>query len=69
VLAFLSFIYGLNRIGKRISDDEKIEFENLADRYFVEERDYEQDLIRFSNECKAQYAPTIGSYYITEVRD
>jgi hypothetical protein len=47
VLAFLSFIYGLNRIGKRISDDEKREFENLADRYFVEERDYEQDSMNF----------------------
>ena len=69
VLAFLSFIYGFNRIGKRISDDEKIEFENLADRYFVEERDYEQDLINFSNESKTQYAPTTGSYYITAVRE
>lgn len=69
VLAFLSFIYGFNRIGKRISDDEKKGFENLAERYFVEERDYEQDLINFSNECKAHYAPTTGSYYITAVRE
>jgi hypothetical protein len=36
-LAFLSFIYGFNRKGKRISDEEKIIFENLADRYFVED--------------------------------
>ncbi|MCX6692864.1 MAG: hypothetical protein NTW33_12685, partial [Methanoregula sp.] len=49
VVAFLSFIYGFNREGKRITDDEKKTIENLSDRYFVEDRDYEQDLISFSN--------------------
>ncbi|MHB8052068.1 MAG: hypothetical protein ACYDEZ_02005 [Methanoregula sp.] len=36
VLAFLSFIYGFNREGKRISDNERTTFENLADRYFYQ---------------------------------
>ncbi len=69
VLAFLTFIYGFNRKGKRISDDEKVKLETLADRYFVEGRDYEQDLINFSNECQKNFAPTTSSYYVTAVRE
>jgi integrase len=69
VTAFLSFIYQFNRKGKRISDDEKVQLETLADRYFIEGRDYEDDLINFSNSCKRQYAPTTGSYYITAVKE
>ena len=69
VLAFLSFIYGFNRQGKRISDVERIAFENLADRYFVEDRDHEQDLINFSNHCEKLIAPTTKSSYITALRE
>lgn len=69
ILAFLSFIYQFARKAKRISDDEKGKFETLADRYFVEGRDYEQDLINFSNYCQKKYAPTTGSYYITAVKE
>jgi integrase len=69
VTAFFSFIYQFNRKGKRISDEEKTQLEILADRYFVEGRDYEQDLINFSNECQRKYAPTTGSYYITSVKE
>ena len=58
VLAFLTFIYGFNRKGKRISDDEKVKLETFADKYFVEGRDYEQDLINFSNDCQKNFAPT-----------
>jgi len=69
VLAFLTFIYGFNRKGKRISDDEKVKLETFADKYFVEGRDYEQDLINFSNDCQKNFAPTTGSYYVTAVRE
>jgi len=69
VLAFLSFLYGFHRQGKRISDEEKQQMETLADRYFIEGRDYEQDLIQFSNHCDNKLAPTTASYYITAVRE
>jgi hypothetical protein len=38
-MAFLSFIYNFNRKAKRVSEEERKNFENLADRSFVEERD------------------------------
>ncbi|WAC04024.1 MAG: tyrosine-type recombinase/integrase [Methanoregula sp.] len=69
VVAFLSFIYGFNREGKRITDDEKKTIENLSERYFVEDRDYEQDLINFSNYCDVKKAPTTKSSYIAAVRE
>gem|GEM_PF-5612750 len=56
VLAFLSFIYDLPREGKRISDKEKAQREILADQYFVEGRDYEKDLINFSNRRSQAFA-------------
>ena len=65
ILAFLSFIYGFNRKGKRISDDEKGKLEILADRYFVEARDYEQDLIDFSNDCKKKKSPQQQAHIIS----
>ena len=43
--------------------------EVLADRYFLEGRDYEADLINFSNYCQARYAPTTSAYYITAVKE
>jgi hypothetical protein len=49
VLAFLSFIYGFNRKGKRISDEEKVKLETLAYRFFVGGRD-----------CKICVADTSG---------
>ncbi len=49
VLAFLPFIYGLAWKAKRITDEDTVKFETLANRYFIEERNYEPDLIDFSN--------------------
>jgi hypothetical protein len=69
VLAFLSFIYAFNREGKRISVEEREKFETLADRYFIEGRNYESDLIDFSNACQKNYAPTTSSFYITTVKE
>jgi hypothetical protein len=38
-MAFLSFIYNFNRKAKRVSEEERKNLENLADRYFVEGKD------------------------------
>ena len=69
VLAFLSFIYNFNRQSKKVSESEMAQLEQLADRYFIEGRDYEADLIAFSKECQDKYAPTTGTYYITSVKE
>lgn len=69
VLAFLSFIYDFKRKSKKVSEDELIHLDNLADRYFIEDRNHEQDLIAFSKYCGANLAPTTGTYYITSVKE
>ena len=69
IIAFFSFIYNFKRKGKRISDNEKKQMEILADKYFREDRNYEQDLISFSNYCSKNFAPCTASYYITGVRE
>jgi len=63
-------MYGFNRIGKRISDNEKKELELLADKYFVENRDYEKDLIAFSKYCDSvKLAITTKAYYLTGIKE
>ena len=69
VYAFLSFLYGFERQGKRISDDEKNVAEALADKYFLEGRNHAQDLVAFNNHCEGKFAPTTASYYQTAVRE
>lgn len=69
VSAFLSFIYQFTCKGKRVSDEEKEQFEILADRYFIEGRNHEADLIGFSNYCEKHFAPTTSTYYITAVKE
>lgn len=70
VLAFLSFIKGVPRDGKKIiRTDEFNELEHQADRYFIEDRNYEADLIAFARHCETAYAPTTGSYYHSAIRE
>ncbi|MCX6682155.1 MAG: tyrosine-type recombinase/integrase [Methanoregula sp.] len=69
VIAFLSFTYGFTRKGKRVSEKEKEKFEDFADRYFREKRDYLADLIHFGNTCEKLYAPTTSSYYLNAVKE
>jgi hypothetical protein len=40
VMAFLSFIYGFNRKGKRISLHEKEKMEISDDQYFLKDRNF-----------------------------
>jgi len=70
IVSFFSFVYHFNRIGKRISDSERKELELLADKYFMEGRDYEKDLIAFSKYCdSAGLAITTKAYYITGMKE
>ena len=41
----------------------------FADQYFLEDRNYECDLINFSNYCETKCAPTTKIYYITSTRE
>jgi len=71
VNAFLSYIYNYTRKseGQRISEEDKKQLELLADRYVFEGRDYEKDLIDFSNYCAQKYAPTSGRHYVAVVKE
>jgi integrase len=69
IVAFFS-MYGFKREGKRISAKEKEELELLADKYFLENRDYEGDLIAFSKYCDSiGLAITTKAYYITGIKE
>ena len=70
VRAFLSFIYGLPPVDKiSAGGDRTARLEELADRYFLEDRNYVQDLIDFSGECQTRYAPTTGTYYLSAAKE
>jgi integrase len=56
-------------MGKHLSPDEKKKIDLLADRYFIEGRDYEKDLISFSNHCSVNNAPTTGRLYVSIARE
>jgi integrase len=69
VISFLSHVYNFTRTGKHLSPGERKSIELLADRYFIEGRDYEKDLILFSNHCSVNNAPTTGRLYVSIVRE
>ena len=45
---FFDCLYGKVRKGKRVSEDERAVYENLAEKYFGEQRDYFEDLLKFT---------------------
>lgn len=68
--SFLSFVYQFKRAaGQRISPEDRIQFEKFAEMYVSDGRDYEQDLIDFSNHCTRHYAPTSGRLYVAIVKE
>lgn len=70
VNAFLSFIYEFKRAkGQRVTPEDRARYEQLADRYVIEGRDYEQDMINFSNYCSGHYAPTSGRLFVTIAKE
>ena len=69
VISFLSHVYNFTRTGKHLSPEERKTIELLADKYFIEGRDYEKDLILFSNHCSVNNAPTTGRLYVSIVRE
>jgi len=67
---FLSFVYQYKRSdSKRISPEDRLQFEVLAERYLADGRDYEQDMISFSKYCSENLAPTSGRLYISIVKE
>lgn len=70
VYAFLSYINNYERTGgQRISQDDRIRFETFAEVYFTDARNYERDLIAFSNYCADRYAPTSCRHYLAIVKE
>jgi len=70
VNSFLSFIYQFKRSdSKRVTPEDRLQFETLAEMYLSDNRDYEQDVIDFSNYCTKQYAPTSGRLYVAIVKE
>jgi integrase len=45
---FFDCLYGKVRKRKHVSEDEKAVYENLAEKYFGEQRDYFEDLLKFA---------------------
>jgi len=70
VNAFLSYVYNYKRTGgQRISPEDRIRYEKFAEMYLSDGRDYEKDLIAFSNYCSDHYAPTSGRLYLAIVKE
>lgn len=70
VNAFLSCIYNFTRTGgQRITPEDKARFEYLSDVYFLGDRNYEDDVIAFSNHCADHYSPTTGRLYLSIVKE
>lgn len=49
--SYFSVIYNYARTSKRVSSEDKENFEMLAERYLSEDRDYKQDMIDYSKKC------------------
>ena len=47
VYAFIDFIYGNQRKGKKVTHEEKEIYENLVDRYIEDKRNYSEDMAGF----------------------
>jgi integrase len=47
VYHFIDFIYGKQRKLYRVSDDERVKYEKLIDRYLKEKRNYSEDMANF----------------------
>jgi integrase len=61
VCVFLAFIYGIEREPK-ITRDLLGRYEDLADRYITDQRDYPQDVIRFATSMKDRPPKTVRQY-------
>ena len=46
--SFIDSVYGRQRKGYRVNDDEKKIYAQLVDRYFTEKRDYQEDLMAYA---------------------
>lgn len=47
VYSFLDFIYGKQRIGIRVTTEEKVKYEKLVDKYLKAKRNYSEDMAGF----------------------
>ena len=70
---FFSFIYGYQTYSKRqpqkLMDEQRVEIENLADRYFIEKRDIPKDLKTFNQWFAKDHTPTACQYYSSAIRE
>jgi len=72
VYAFLSYIYNFKRDtnrSQRVAAEDRIQLETFAERYFTDSRNFEKDVIDFSNHCAGNYAPTSGRLYLSIVKE
>jgi len=68
ILEFFDFLYGKQRKGKRVRKEEMLKYEELADEYLKEKRDYFNDLLRFSASLNNR-PPITAKSYITAVKE
>ncbi|RLI79650.1 hypothetical protein DRP05_03100 [Archaeoglobales archaeon] len=68
ILDFFDCTYGKIRKGKRVTKEEMEEYERLAERYFEEDRDYFEDLLKFVGYMNGQ-APVGARAKISGVKE
>jgi integrase len=70
---FFSFIYVFptypTRKVKELMDNQRVELEKLADRYFIEKRDYAKDLREFNQWYAKDHTPTSCQHYSSIIRE
>jgi integrase len=67
---FLSYIFQFTRSkGQRITSEDRLKFETFAERYFLDSRDHEEDIINFSIWCSDKYAPLTCRRHIAVLKE
>lgn len=61
---FVEFIYKIERKGNRITNEEKAHFSELINRYFTENRDYYDDILKFAASLNDKPPKTAKAYII-----
>ena len=70
IIKFLEFVYNRKKKKGKIVNEEMKEFEELAEQYFDENRNYGEDLVKFASFlAKQNVPPKTSSAYVSAVKE